>query len=166
MTFLDMEVQRSSNPVDTVEQLAQLREWCFDRYGDDEISITVSGRFTDYNLSFTWHDELESLHLACAFDLRVPERRKAEVIALIAKINEQLWLGHFDFWSEEGVVMYRHGLLLNGGAEASEAQCEALLRAASEACERYYQAFQFVVWAGRDAREALEYVAFDTVGEA
>ncbi|MGV8841182.1 MAG: YbjN domain-containing protein, partial [Bauldia sp.] len=35
-----------------------------------------------------------------------------------------------------------------------------------EACERYYQAFQFVVWAGKTAAEALATVMFETVGEA
>ena len=44
--------------------------------------------------------------------------------------------------------------MLNG-ALATDGQCEALFKAALEACERYYQAFQFVVWAGKDSREAL-----------
>ena len=33
---------------------------------------------------------------------------------LIAQINEQLWIGHFDLWTNEGLVMFRHALLLNG----------------------------------------------------
>ena len=52
------------------------------------------------------------------------------------------------------------------GSVATSAQCEAMLHAALEACERYYQAFQFVVWAGKSASEALESVLFETVGEA
>ena len=42
----------------------------------------------------------------------------------------------------------------------------APLKAALEACERYYQAFQFVVWAGKTAREALDGALFETLGEA
>jgi hypothetical protein len=41
-----------------------------------------------------------------------------------------------------------------------------LLRAAFEACERYYQSFQFVVWAGRESREALASTMFETEGHA
>ena len=41
-----------------------------------------------------------------------------------------------------------------------------LLKVAVDACERYYQAFQFVIWAGRSAREALDGVLFETEGEA
>jgi len=111
-------------------------------------------------------DDIESLHLACAFDLKVPERRRSEVKELIQLINEQLWLGHFDLWPQEGVVMFRHALLLAGGAEASGRQCEAQLDAAMEACDRYYQAFQFVVWAGKSAREAMDSALFETAGEA
>jgi hypothetical protein len=55
--------------------------------------------------------------------------------------------------------------MLNG-ASATTNQCEALLRAAFEACERYYQAFQFVVWAGKDSREALATTMFETEGQA
>jgi hypothetical protein len=81
-------------------------------------------------------------------------------------INEQLWLGHFDLWDREKVVMYRHGVLLSGGATLNPEQCEGLLKAATDACERYYQAFQFVVWAGRSAADALETVVFETAGSA
>ena len=49
---------------------------------------------------------------------------------------------------------------------ATPAQCEALLRVALEACERYYQSFQFVVWAGKESREALVSSMFETEGRA
>jgi hypothetical protein len=62
--------------------------------------------------------------------------------------------------------MFRHALLLAGGVEASGRQCEVLLSAALDACERFYPAFQFVVWAGEGAREALEAAMFETAGQA
>ena len=62
--------------------------------------------------------------------------------------------------------MFRHALLLAGGAEPTPGQCEILLKASVDACERYFQAFQFVVWAGKTAREAIEGVLFVTEGEA
>src|SRR6185503_14018565 len=48
-----------------------------------------------------------------------------------------------------GMVMYRQALVLPGGLTASTAQCESMLVGAIHACERYYPAFQFVVWAGK-----------------
>ena len=165
MAFADLGHDRTSNPVDLVEQIASSHEWATDRTTPDELTLVVAGQWTDYHVSLNWRDDLETLHLACAFDFKIPEVRLAEVYKLVAQINEQLWVGHFDVWLGEGLIMFRHGLLLNG-ALATPSQCEALLRAALEACERYYQAFQFVVWAGRDAREALAQTIFATEGSA
>jgi len=41
-----------------------------------------------------------------------------------------------------------------------------MLVGAIHACERYYPAFQFVVWAGKNAPEAMSAAMFDTEGEA
>ena len=58
-------------------------------------------------------------------------------------------------------------LLLAGGAGPDRtANARRMLRVAVEACERYFQAFQFVIWAGKSAREALDCVLFETEGEA
>jgi hypothetical protein len=166
MSLIDFEAERQSNPLDAIEQIAALRDWAFERAADNEIIVSVAGGWCDYHVSFSWMEEKEALHLACAFDLKVPERRRAETAHLIARINEQMWVGHFDVWSKDGVVMFRHAILLAGGAEPNDAQCEAALAAAVDACERYYQAFQFVVWAGKSAAEALEGALLETRGEA
>jgi hypothetical protein len=57
-------------------------------------------------------------------------------------------------------------LLLAGGAELNSRQCQCVLAAAVEACERYFQAFQFVVWAGTSGREAMAMAMLETQGQA
>jgi len=166
MTQFHLHADRSEHPLDVVERLAAIREWIFDRAETDEMSVAVTGRWTDYHVAFTWIPDVEAVHVACAFDFRVSERRRPEILQLVALINEQLWVGHFDLWKGENVIMFRHALLLAGGAEPTHGQCEMLLKTASEAFERYYQAFQFVLWAGKSAREALDAVLFETQGEA
>jgi hypothetical protein len=166
MSLLRNEIERTEHPVDFVERLAASHKWSFDRDEEDEISILVSGGWTDYTVAFTWLPEIEALHLACAFDLKVPVARRTEVLTLLSLINEQLWVGHFDIWAKDGVIMFRHSLLLAGGTEPSGPQCEAALTNAVTACERYYQAFQFVIWAGKNGRQALEASMFETKGHA
>ncbi len=166
MSLIDIEQDRLSNPVDVIEQIAALNDWAFERSADDELTIAVGGHWCDYHISFSWMEEREAVHLACSFDLKVPEARKLEVMRLLSAVNEQMWIGHFDLWNQEGVIMFRQALLLSGGADPNNAQVERLLVTAIEACERYYQAFQFVVWAGKSAAEALETVLFETAGEA
>jgi hypothetical protein len=165
MSLIDIGEQ-SHNPLEVVERMAATNDWSFERAGEDEITLLVRGKWTDYQVSFTWMFDIEALHLACAFEFKVPERGRPEVQQLIAMINEQLWVGHFDLWMKDGLIMYRHALVLAGGVAASGRQCETMLGTALDACERYFPAFQFVVWAGKSAREALDSAMFETAGEA
>ena len=154
------------NPVELVEQIAASQDWAFDRSSDDEITLSIAGSWSDYNLSFNWRDEQEDLHVACAFDFKIPKLRRNEVCQLVARVNSQLWQGHFDMWADDGGLLYRHGLLLTGGATANSAQCETMLAMALEACERYFPAFQYVIWAGKTAEEALAMALLETKGTA
>jgi hypothetical protein len=166
MSLLEGIIDSRNNPLAVVEDLATDNNLSFERSGDDELTIVSKGNWSDYQLSFTWMTEIEALHLACAFDMKIPEQRRAEVQRLIASINEQLWVGHFDIWTHTGMIMYRQALVLPGGIQASTAQCEIMLASAVHACERYYPAFQFVVWAGKTAPQAMSAAMFDTEGEA
>jgi hypothetical protein len=166
MLISETHTERHEHPVDIVEKLAAINEWRFEREDEDEIAISVVGSWTEYHVAYTWLSDLETMHVSCAFDLKVPDRRRGEVLELMAVINEQMWVGHFDLWPNEGVVMFRHGLLLTGGVQPTVTQCESVLSNALTACERYYQAFQFVVWAGKSAREAVKTAMFETQGEA
>jgi len=166
MSIIEIPREQRSNPLEVVEHMAAGNNWPFERSGADEIAIVVTGRWTNYQVSFTWISDIEALHLACAFEMRVPELRLGDVQQLVALINEQLWIGHFDVWMHNGMVMFRHALILAGGAAASGRQCEAVLGTALDACERYFPAFQFVVWAGKSAREAMDSAMFETSGEA
>jgi hypothetical protein len=167
MSLIDIgEQSRGSNPLEVVEHMAATNDWSFERAGEDEITLLVGGKWTDYQVSFTWMHDIEALHLACAFEFKVPERSRAEAQQLMSMINEQLWVGHFDLWMKDGLIMYRHALVLAGGVSATGPQCEAMLGTALDASERYFPAFQFVVWAGKSAREALDAAMFQTAGEA
>ena len=167
MTSMMVEAEYvDANPLDLIEQVASLRDWVFDRSNVDELNICVSGEWRDYQVSLNWRDDLAGLHIACNLDIKVPTAKWPQARHLLTLINEQLWSGHFDVWSADGVVLFRNSLLLCGGATATPEQCEALLHLAIEACERYYPAFQFVIWAGKSAEEAMAAAMFDTKGSA
>ncbi len=90
MSLLESTIDSRTNPLAVVEDIAADNNWAFERSGEDEVTIVSKGDWTDYQLSFTWMGEIEALHLACAFDMKIPQARKAEVQRLIAAINEQL----------------------------------------------------------------------------
>ncbi len=160
------EPARDAHPLDVIEAVASQHEWTFERAGEDEIAITVGGQRSAYTVSYSWMEDCEALHMACAFDMKVARSRVNEVSKLVTLINEQLLMGHFDFWQRENVIMFRQSLILSGGLDPTERQVEALFESAVETCEVYYAAFQFVVWSGLSGREALDAVLFETVGNA
>lgn len=164
--FRDYRTEQSANPIDVIENLASAHDWLFDRSADDEINMTVECSWSDLHICLNWRPDIEGLHLASTFDMRVPDGRREEIGRLISLINEQLFLGHFDLWRRDGALLFRNGLLLTGGAGATVEQCEALMSLALEACERYYPAFQFVIWAGKNAEEAIQACLLETMGEA
>ena len=160
------EQRREIHPVDLIEQIASQHKWEFERDSEDEINLSVAGHWTDYKISLSWMEDFEALHMACAFDVKVPESRISEVTRLLALINEQMLIGHFDLWAAEGAIMFRQTLMLNGGAIPTGEQVECLLISALESSERYFQAFQFVVWAGNTAETAMDCALFETSGSA
>jgi hypothetical protein len=166
MSLVEFTEEMRGNPLDVVERLALTNDWSFERAGEDEIAILVRGKWADYRVSYTWMYDIEALHLACAFEFKVPDHCRTEVQHLLTLINEQMWIGHFDVWAKDGLVMFRHALVLSGGVTATDGQCESVLSTALDACERYYPAYQFVVWAGKSARQALDAAMFNTVGQA
>lgn len=157
---------RRTHPLDVVEQSLSARQWMFDRHGDDELAAQVRGEWCDFSLYFSWNAEASALHFSCAFDMRVAPGRQRPVFELLALINERLWIGHFGLWTEEGLPMFRYSLPLRGAAGLGRDQLEDLVETAITECDRFYPAFQFVIWGGKTASEALAAAILETVGEA
>ena len=77
-----------------------------------------------------------------------------------------MWLGHFDIWSNGGVLLYRNGTMLGDDGMLSIAQAQALVEIAVEECDRFYPAFQFVLWGDKAPADALDAAMVDAAGEA
>jgi hypothetical protein len=160
------EAIHTPHPIDLLEQTVEANGWSFERSGRDELNLSVAGRWSDHHFSFSWREDLQSLHLSSAFDMRISAGvRRANVAELLMYINARLWIGHFDLWPEDGTIIFRHAMIFPD-ARASVAQCEALLNLALEACEYYYPAFQFVLWGGKSAEEAVAAAVLECAGQA
>ncbi len=167
MTTLLTDIQETAtNPLDLVEKVAVANDWPFQRQSDEELACEVAGQWCHYKLWFAWHPEMGVFHLSCALDMKVPTKKQALIWQLLALANEKLWLGHFEIWSEEGLPVFRHAALFREGALASVHLIEDLVEIAINECERFYPAFQFVIWGGRKPTEALLAAMLETEGEA
>ncbi|CAK0753693.1 YbjN domain-containing protein [Azospirillaceae bacterium] len=167
MTATITEDRRSPrNPLDVVEEIVAANEWPFDRSGEDEMVVEIAGRWCDYRLYFVWQEEISAMQFSCRFDMRVQGHRRSAVHDLLAEVNARMWLGHFDVCSDELTPMFRQTTLLRGSHGATIEQLEDLVEIALTECERFYPAFQFVIWGGKSATEAVAAALLDTVGEA
>lgn len=159
----------SANPIDVIEQLASGREWTFDRRSDEEMAVEVPGQWCDYGLYFAWSRDLGALHFSCAFDMRVPPKVRPAIYELLALLNERLWIGHFSLWQDEGLPMFRQTVQvgsLGQGRSPGKRIFEDLMEIAVAECERFYPAFQFVIWGGKSAKDAIAAAMLDVAGEA
>ncbi len=80
---------RQGGPLDLIEQIVSSHEWPYDRQSDEELTVFVSGNWSEYSLHFAWNSgaahEFGGLQLVCAFDGRIPEGSRNQVLELLAK---------------------------------------------------------------------------------
>ena len=155
-----------AEPLDMLASYFEANGWTYEYSGDDEIAATTQGSWTQYELCAIWREEDQVLQLLALPDIRVTDEKRSAIYEAIGLINEQLWLGHFELWSNSGVVLFRHGALLSGGDILTIEQAQLLVEAALDECERFYPVFQFVLWGGKTPTEAIAASMIETRGEA
>jgi hypothetical protein len=155
-----------NNPLDVLEELVDANEWRFDRNSAEEMTVELRGRWSDYRLFFIWQEDLSAICFSCVIDMRVPGHRRTTFLELLGGVNEKLWLGHFDLSLEEPQPMFRHTVLLRGAGGVAAEQLEDLVDIAVAECERFYPAFQLLLWGGKSPDEAVAAAMLETVGEA
>ncbi len=166
MTSMIMKTDETYNPLDLAELVIMDRDWVFDRPADGELIAEVNGTWGNYRIWFAWQEDSGGLTLSCALESKFPKQMLSKIHSLLAYVNEKLWLGHFDICSEDGAITFRHSLLLREGAGTTAEHLQELLDHAISECERFYPAFQSVVWGGKTPAEAIEIALFETIAEA
>ena len=155
-------------PIDTLESYFDAHGWSHERVGDDEIIATAPGSWAQYELRGVWREADRVLQFLALPDIRVAADKRAQVYEVIGLVNEQLWLGHFEIWSSNGMLLFRHAALLDAGQDVplTVEQAGTLIEAAVDECERFYPVFQFVLWGGKSPAEAIAAALIETHGEA
>ncbi len=158
--------KKVTDPLEVLERAASSLEFERERVGDNELHIMLPGVWRDIGLWFTWRAELATLQMGAPLDLKAPVGRLEQASHLITMINERLWVGHFDLWADDHSIVYRNSAILPEDGVLDPGQAEAFVRAASEAVDRFYPAFNFLIWGGKKPEEALKASMFETAGNA
>jgi hypothetical protein len=159
---------RAATPIDVLESWMEAHGWSHERIGDEEIVAGAQGSWGQYELRGIWREDDNVLQFLAFPDIRVSDEHVSRIYETIGLINEQMWLGHFELWSGNGSLLFRHALLLDGLDDGgiSLDQAENLIDAALGELDRFYPVFQFVLWGGKSPSEAISAAMVETRGEA
>ncbi|MFC7292003.1 YbjN domain-containing protein [Hirschia litorea] len=161
-----LQYDANDDVLEVIEQCLNSAEWGAERNDEMSVNCAAPTRWGECGGMFMLRNEPRAVHFSLSADMRAPATRRAAVLELLSMVNERLWMGHFEHWAEEGVIMYRHTLPLLDREAPERGEVAALMSAAAEAIEKFLPAFNFVIWAGKTPKDALKVAVFDTLGEA
>jgi hypothetical protein len=165
--ILDDETEIVLDPMDTVEAvMASDERFLAERAEDGDLHFTFKCARGEVAGYFSFRPELPALLFTLGLELQAPASRRVEAMKLAAQINENLWLGHFDVWSDDGTIIFRHAMPMIGRDDISVGEVQAMLAAALDAGERFQPSFHFLILAGMAAEDAAKAAFFETAGEA
>lgn len=162
---LQEEFFETGETLDSIEAVLVSQNRPFERL-EQEIHFSASTSYTEMHGHFSIRDDKTSCALSYIFEQKVPNGRRADVHALICILNETMWLGHYEINSLEENIVWRHTISLIGRQEPEPQELAAIMAAGAEACERFYPAFNFLLWAGKSPQQAAQAALFETLGEA
>ena len=154
------------NPIDVVEDVIYQKKWNFSRAAEHELVAEISSHLCSYRLYFTWSENINALSLSITFDIRFPEIKLIKAYELLGLINENLWIGHFDITSRNGIPAFRHTIFSNTESEILHKKFEDLVDIAIYECEKFYPSFQQVLFENTSPKEAIKFSNFDIIGRA
>jgi hypothetical protein len=104
--------------------------------------------------------------MVCTYDVDPPKEKLPQLYHMLNVVNDQCWSGNFTYWPEQKLMVYRYGLILTGTAGASPEQVDVMIQAAVASAERYYPAFQLVVWGEYTPQDAIQVAIAEAYGRA
>lgn len=167
---MSIELLKSSapeiDPLEALEAVADELALSVERVDADELHVAIPGLWRDAGFWFTWRPELSTLQMGAPLDLKAPAGRLNDMARLVAMVNERLWIGHFDLWSDDSSIVFRNAAVLPADGRLDQGQAEILIKGAREAIDRFLPAFNYLIWGGKTPQEALEASMFETAGNA
>ena len=155
-----------SNPIDLVEEIFNTQSYELERRGINEVAVEVQGKWDNMLLFFAWEEHIKCLHLSCLMDVENAEPNNGKVFELLALVNEDLWLGHFSYWKEQNMPVFKHSILLDKNEDISPEKISQIINIAIKECERMHPIFKAVLVKGVEPEQALYPINMVTVGMA
>ncbi|MEM7071190.1 MAG: YbjN domain-containing protein [Pseudomonadota bacterium] len=155
-----------ANPLDALSIAFETQGWPFERPSQDLIAFETHGGWCNYNLQIYRSINRGLMYFSSRISCRVPAERQPQLYKLLCEINTHMCLGHFDLCPEDGTPTFRHSLPLSAVNNDCIEPIEDIVFIALHECERFFPAFQLVLWAGKTPEEALQASMLECEGNA
>ncbi|MBR2274165.1 MAG: YbjN domain-containing protein [Alphaproteobacteria bacterium] len=143
------------NPIDTIEYLFARDNVACDRRGENELVAEILGKWDNMLIFFAYEEHLRCLHLSCLLNMQSTSFDRSKMFELLALLNENLWLGHFSYWSEQKMPIFKHSLILQDNEELFTGKICKIIELAVMECERVYPIFNAVMQQNIDPNQAM-----------
>jgi len=153
-------------PIDQIEEMAIGQDWAYSRLSASEIAIEISGRWSETRLECVWYEEQSILSFSNSLEILIQPSQVAECHKLLALINENMLLGHFDILSNDNSPTLRYGMMILDQRFLNPEYFYEIIQWLGHETERFYPAFQAVLMGDKKAQEAASLALFETMGEA
>ncbi len=155
------------NPIDLVENIFSAKSFEIERRSITEVVVEVQGKWNNMLLFFAWEENMRCLHMSCLMDIQSTIEDRSKIFELLALANEDLWVGHFSYWTEQNMPVFKHSMLLNDEEEnILQSKVSQVIDIAIKECERMYPVFKVVLTKGMSPKQALYPMLMETLGEA
>lgn len=142
---LAMEEEILYNPIDTIEHIFKHDSVSFDRRKETELVAEVQGKWDNMLIFFAYEEHLRCLHISCLLNIETSTVDRSKMFELLAMLNENLWLGHFSYWSEQKMPIFKHSIILQDSEELFTGKINKIIELSIMECERVYPIFNAVM---------------------
>ena len=154
-----------SNPIDKVEDFLNAHAYTHERRSSTEIVVEIEGKWNNMLVFFSFESAMQCLHISCLMNIETQIENKSKIFELLALINDNMWVGHFSYWTEQKMPVFRHSILCNNNVSL-ESQIVRIFEIAVKECERFYPIFNVVLNKGMEPSQALYPLLMETRGQA
>ena len=137
--------QNLYNPLDTIENIFIRENINFDRRKDNELVAEVLGKWDNMLVFFAYEEHMRCLHISCLLNIESSAVDRSKMFELLAMLNENLWLGHFSYWSEQKMPIFKHSIILQDEEELFSDKIAQIIELSIMECERVYPIFNAVM---------------------
>ena len=143
------------NPIDVVENIFGAKSFDLERRNSNEVVIEMQGKWKEMLIFFAWEENIKCLQISCFIDIEVNTTDKSKIFELLALANSDLWMGHFSYWSEQNMPVFKHSVILSEDKNMFAGKIEQMISIAVKECERMYPIFYAVLTKDADPNSIM-----------